>query len=140
MFLFVLYAMTVWLLVYQFRRRWPAFMVLALTIPFVLIVIRAAQMMLEPGAGFTWASADWSVLLGKPGAHSSGTAAPFVALIVWVYEALVLTIGLLIAVQPRRWVASACRVCRYDLAGNVSGVCPECGNSVAPARLVRARA
>jgi len=139
-FLFVLYALTVWWFVYQFRGRWPAFAILAVTVPAVVVVIRAAQMMLEPGAGLTWTALDWSVLIGGSGGHAPGSAAPFVALMVWVYEALVLAIGLLIAVQPRRWAPNSCRHCRYDLAGNVSGICPECGNAVVPVKVTVASA
>lgn len=32
-----------------------------------------------------------------------------------------------LAVRRRRLAVGACHVCRYDLTGNVSGVCPECG-------------
>lgn len=32
--------------------------------------------------------------------------------------------------RDRRRAASACRSCGYDLTGNVSGVCPECGTPV----------
>jgi hypothetical protein len=38
------------------------------------------------------------------------------------------------SIATRRWYASArrgeCMICRYDLTGNVSGVCPECGTKV----------
>jgi rubrerythrin len=30
--------------------------------------------------------------------------------------------------EPRPW---ECTVCGYNLTGNVSGVCPECGNAIA---------
>ena len=32
--------------------------------------------------------------------------------------------------RRRRAVGNACRSCGYDLTGNVSGVCPECGSGV----------
>ena len=32
--------------------------------------------------------------------------------------------------RQSRW-AGLCRVCHYDLTGNASGVCPECGTAVA---------
>jgi hypothetical protein len=38
-----------------------------------------------------------------------------------------------VAFPFRRWLRSArglCPVCRYDLTGNVSGICPECGRNV----------
>lgn len=37
--------------------------------------------------------------------------------------------------RPRRYPPGHCRFCGYDLAGNVSGICPECGSACAePAR------
>ena len=32
--------------------------------------------------------------------------------------------------QPRRVPQGRCRQCDYDLTGNTSGVCPECGTAV----------
>ena len=29
--------------------------------------------------------------------------------------------------RTRRWRQGRCKACGYDLTGNVSGVCPECG-------------
>jgi hypothetical protein len=34
-----------------------------------------------------------------------------------------------ITLQQRRRAGGQCLSCGYDLRGNVSGVCPECGNS-----------
>lgn len=33
--------------------------------------------------------------------------------------------------RRRRLAGGQCLICGYDLTGNVSGVCPECGRSVA---------
>jgi hypothetical protein len=51
-----------------------------------------------------------------------------------VPSALVLTVTLALwfRVWRRRVRAGHCRCCGYDLTGNVSGVCPECGNGVPP--------
>jgi hypothetical protein len=52
----------------------------------------------------------------------------------WAVALLPLTAGVMIrwllrdAAAPR----SHCVNCGYDLAGNTSGVCPECGTSVPP--------
>jgi hypothetical protein len=35
------------------------------------------------------------------------------------------------SLRARRSRAGLCRTCRYDLTGNASGVCPECGTSLA---------
>jgi len=35
-----------------------------------------------------------------------------------------------IAKANRRFPSGFCRTCRYDLTGNVSGVCPECGTKI----------
>ena len=34
--------------------------------------------------------------------------------------------------RDRRPKAGFCKVCKYDLTGNVSGICPECGTAVSP--------
>lgn len=42
------------------------------------------------------------------------------------------------SLRSRRLVAGRCTECGYDLTGNVSGTCPECGEPTAPkARLLR---
>ena len=42
------------------------------------------------------------------------------------------------SLRSRRLVAGRCTECGYDLTGNVSGTCPECGDPTAPkARLLR---
>jgi hypothetical protein len=41
---------------------------------------------------------------------------------------------LVIRFRKRKPVAGECRTCGYDLTGNVSGVCPECGQAVRPVR------
>ncbi len=40
----------------------------------------------------------------------------------------------LMRVLVRRELGLACRVCDYDLKGNVSGVCPECGTPIQASR------
>jgi hypothetical protein len=44
-----------------------------------------------------------------------------------------LAVWLKAAVHRRRERRGQCPTCEYDLAGNVSGVCPECGMVVASA-------
>jgi len=40
--------------------------------------------------------------------------------------------GLCFRRHARRPLAGHCEQCRYDLTGNVSGVCPECGTPCGP--------
>ncbi|MHC4695857.1 MAG: hypothetical protein ACYTFA_03830 [Planctomycetota bacterium] len=47
-----------------------------------------------------------------------------------VYGMVAVGLGLIIA-RPRAPVGDRCAQCSYDLTGNVSGVCPECGTPVA---------
>ena len=42
------------------------------------------------------------------------------------------------AVRPRKYAPDACQSCGYNLTGNLSGICPECG--VAPADAQRSPA
>jgi hypothetical protein len=66
---------------------------------------------------------------------------------IYIHCALVL---LLTAILPTLWLVNwrmrrrdreqridqgLCLACRYDLAGNASGVCPECGNPTLPERV-----
>jgi len=36
------------------------------------------------------------------------------------------------AIRKRRMHDGGCLACHYDLTGNVSGTCPECGTAIAP--------
>lgn len=109
MYAFVLYAMLIWVAVYAQRRRWQAWAILAASIPVAWLGVRAMQWM---------AGSQNTMFLALAG----------------VYEALILMVGVMLAIQPRtRRVHTACHKCRYDLAGNTSGFCPECGSTVQPA-------
>lgn len=75
------------------------------------------------GAVFTWLSADSS----DPGlAFLFGVIA---AAGLWFFA----TIGSLFPRREKRAaVTGKCRVCGYDLSGNLSGICPECGRGTQP--------
>lgn len=103
MYVFVLYAALVWFGVYTFRRRWPSLAILALSVPLAFLVVRGTQWLM-------------------------GTQNTVIWLMAGLYEGLILLIGVLIAAQPRvRPARFPCRRCHYDLTGNESGICPECG-------------
>jgi hypothetical protein len=86
-------------------------------------------------AGAIAATVAWSV---RPGALTTQSGYIGVALNL---------VGVLVAVRVLRWLRRVersrlmhfCYTCGYDLTGNVSGVCPECGN-VTEAGLLRQRA
>jgi len=68
--------------------------------------------------------ADWGLGIALPSTHGGGL---LLYIPVWL---LVVAAGFPTAVlwwRDRRPKAGRCEVCRYDLTGNVSGVCPECG-------------
>ncbi len=72
----------------------------------------------------------WAVLLRFVG---SGSVAPVYSVLVTLgallclaLSAAVLIAGLRHGFSPR-CPPGACRVCGYDLTGNTSGICPECG-------------
>src|SRR4051812_40969947 len=50
---------------------------------------------------------------------------PWIMLYVWMWISLAV-------VRRLRWKLDRCLRCNYDLAGNTSGVCPECGTAVDP--------
>ena len=49
----------------------------------------------------------------------------------WPLAVLLATYPVIALVRGRRKVPGACRACGYDLTGNVSGRCPECGRPTA---------
>lgn len=52
----------------------------------------------------------------------------------WVVATFIaIVIGLLFLPfrVPRKTIPGCCAKCRYDLTGNVSGACPECGTKIA---------
>jgi hypothetical protein len=103
--IFVIYAAVVWSAAYFLRRRMSG-LVIALLCPIPIVL----------GA---WGL--WRLLL-------SGQEVPTHLLVVFpsAYAALVAAGAWMFVAQPRLPKAW-CRRCRYDLAGNLSGVCPECG-------------
>ena len=52
--------------------------------------------------------------------------------IVWIPFWIPLSVSLLgsFILRPKRRPPHGCRKCDYDLTGNVSGVCPECGEPI----------
>ena len=57
--------------------------------------------------------------------HDLLTAGIFALIFVWAFLALRHATR-----RPSPQVSKPCAICRYDLTGNVSGVCPECGSRV----------
>jgi len=68
---------------------------------------------------------NWSGWLPRIDRPSPGGG--FVTLPVWLLALPLLFPTLLQITRPARSLATACNSCGYDLTGNESGVCPECG-------------
>mgnify|MGYP006267748563 CR=1 FL=1 len=119
-----LYAVAVWLVVFHFRRRWQA----ALVIPLSLIpVYWFADLCV-------WMPTFIAELTGGGGVRIEKNE--WLYAVAAAYGALIVLASVIIAVQ-RRIEPHQCHVCSYDLSGNETGVCPECG---APARCRRCHA
>lgn len=53
------------------------------------------------------------------------------ALPLWLPAVCLLAMSVLVIFRQQRWRRETqCSQCRYDLTGNESGVCPECGNAI----------
>lgn len=109
MIFLVLYVAAVWVAAHAFRRRWPGF-----AIPLISVV--------PVFAALAWLPDLLSI--------SVSVGSPAMAALPASYAALVAGGGLLIAAQKRR-PRMGCGSCGYDLEGNTSGVCPECGAPIA---------
>src|SRR5262245_36520615 len=50
----------------------------------------------------------------------------------WLLGALTLLVMIASEMRRKRFPAGACQQCGYDLRGNTSGACPECGAAIPP--------
>lgn len=66
--------------------------------------------------------------LGYDLPRKDGAGDPFVP--VWLLVAAVGFPTAILRWRDRRPKAGCCTVCKYDLTGNISGTCPECGTAV----------
>lgn len=99
----VLYALPVWALTYLLRRRVWGLLLLGLGTIAVPVVVRLEEVHLGAFAGTL---------------HVVGAS----------YAGLIGLVGIVLWLQRRAALAHECRHCLYDLTGNVTGVCPECGH------------
>lgn len=103
----VIYAVLTWYCAGIWRRRWPAFVAVGLS-AFVLFAL--ARLL------SAWSDQiPWSYRMGM--------------VLFWPYAALVVGIGLYIALLPRRPGPGDCQRCHYSLEGldPIDLSCPECG-------------
>ncbi len=85
-------------------------------------------------AGWTWDEyRDWSWELPRTNEMSQSSIGRWAEIVLpfWTLTLLAAAPGVLLLSWPRRRPGT-CRRCGYDLTGNVSGVCPECGTKVPP--------
>lgn len=109
MILFPLYIAAIWIPAFVHRRR-PLGFFIALLGPAPLLAFAWLVGLLLPQAKLATQS-WWLFMYGSISVALAGG-------------------GLLIACAPRRAKAHQCAQCHYDLRGNVTGVCPECGRSL----------
>lgn len=109
MYFLAIFPAAVWIGAYAFRRSWIAFLIVFAGLAAALAVTRLIGMFttIRPGDGFT-----------------------FFHLFAYAYCGVVTLVGLMIACQARVRRIVACHRCGYDLLGNESGVCPECGRLI----------
>lgn len=102
MYPFILFSVIVCIAVFIHRRRWQGFAILGLAVGAVT------------GVGFLTLQLDNRIP----------------ALIAFGFALSLFLIGLYIALLSRRPIVhERCPRCRYDLRGNTSGLCPECGTA-----------
>jgi hypothetical protein len=104
--LFPLYIAAIWIPAFVYRRTPRGFLIAAASpVPVMLVawligaLMPDLSLMREP-----W----WLALYGS-------------------FAGAIMLGGLLLACAPRRSRPHECKACHYDLRGNVTGICPECG-------------
>lgn len=115
--LLAIYAIAVWVGIAFWRRRWPgALLLIGSAVPIAAFTVVSGYLAAEPGA------AERMGFIGTFGGYGK-----VLYVLAGFYTALVLGIGLLIFVQPRRTLLHECPACGYDMRGTIAGICPECG-------------
>lgn len=112
-----LFALPVWVATFLLRRRVAGLVLLAAATLAVPLVVALGQSRL-------------------------GEYAATLQFLASAYAGLVGIVGFALWMQRRPAMAHECRHCLYDLTGNATGVCPECGHvlpSVTSDELSRAR-
>jgi hypothetical protein len=97
------------------------------------IISGGAITLMAPGwisAGWHWVEPPaegvaWRPVFGFPGGY--GGLGTFRLIPLWCLLAPIAVGTAVLWWSDRRWPSGRCRRCGYDLTGNVSGVCPECG-------------
>jgi hypothetical protein len=110
--------------------------------PSVLLAAGNVRLIWFSGQRVKTAFTGWRVYPGSPGILRYGFSWPYVALAPFPYASTVrlpLWLPLLVIAIPtailwhrdrRRIPPGHCQSCGYNLTGNVSGKCPECGTGV----------
>lgn len=70
-------------------------------------------------------------LVWRPSLRAAGCYGSFVILPLWIPFLLIAVPTAFFLWPKRRIPPGHCQFCGYDLTGNVSGTCPECGSAVA---------
>lgn len=109
MILFAIYALGVWTIAWRHRRRWPAFAAIFAGVPPILISARLDVWLVRK-------------LFGEDAWHLFTLGLIFAGIVVFI--------GMVLAVQPRRRPDHECAACGYDLRGLASPACPECGEGL----------
>ena len=107
-----------------------------LTVAIGLALLLAILVIAVPKAASTW-DLSWNcdppvyyVKITETMIETPHTDFPYsAAALVLGVPPLVLCGGILVVTRPRR-EPGFCRSCAYDLTGNISGTCPECGTPI----------
>ncbi|MBY0312481.1 MAG: hypothetical protein K2W85_10450 [Phycisphaerales bacterium] len=110
MLIFPILASIVWAAAMHWRRQWPSFVIVTLTVIGLLLVAMIMR---------AWAD------------HMPDAARIFTGVVLWPYLLLTGTVGYYIACLPRPPKPHECQSCRYDLSALApKGLkCPECGTT-----------